>query len=146
MQMTESTNEGALPPPSLDQLIVAAIKLVDAIQEYRRSNDTRISTVPKKEPEAKGSAFGTMSGAELMRTSQAVLHQRDLVAQPIIMSLKRTLKEVGQLLYDRVGSTGELLKIAEQIADRDPDNYGRRMSPIDSAWNGVGADDDRWRS
>jgi hypothetical protein len=135
-----------LPAPTLDQLIVTAIKLVDAITEYRRPNETRVSTIPKREPEARRGGFGLMSAATLLNTDQEILRQRDIVTNPIVWSLKKTLHEVGQLIYDRVGSVNELLKIAEQIADRDPAHYSRRMSPLDSAWNGVGSGNDRWMS
>jgi len=99
----------------------------------------------RKEPEAGRAKFQFMTGEQLINTSEEILRERDIVQSPIIWALKRTLKDVGQMLYDRVGSTDKLLEIAEQIANRDPENYGRRMAPIDSAWDGVGSGHDRWR-
>lgn len=119
---------------------------MDAITEYRRPNDTRVSNTPKREPEARGRQFNMISAATLLNTDEDVLRQRDIMADPVVWSLKRTLKKVGQMIYIRVGSTDELVKIAEQVANCDPYRYARRMSPIDSAWNGVGSGNDRWWS
>ncbi|WP_153002988.1 hypothetical protein [Sphingomonas sanguinis] len=136
----------SLDAPSVDQLVIAATKLVDAIVEYRRPNDTRISTVPKKEPEASKPTFSVITAADLLDTDEEVLRLRDVVADPIGTALKRELHDLGQAIYDRVGSMNALTEIGDRIANADPSQYARRMSPLDSAWNGVGKDKDRWWS
>ena len=73
-------------------------------------------------------------------------HARDIVKDPIEYALKQVMKEIGQLLFDALGSTNALREVADRICDRDPSKWGRRASPIDSAFNGVGRGKDRWWS
>lgn len=136
----------ALKAPTVEDLTAAAIKLVDAIVEHRSPNTTRISAAAKKAESETGPVIRAISIGDLVDTEQEVLRLRDLVADPVGTALKRQLRSVGQAIYDRVGSSDKLVEIGETIANTNPRQYGTRMSPLDSAWNGVGSGNDRWWS
>jgi len=55
------------------------------------------------------------------------------------------MTEIGQLLFDRAGSINKLGDIAECVANRRGD-WHSRISPIDSALNGVGDGKQVWCS
>jgi hypothetical protein len=77
---------------------------------------------------------------------EAVIQARLIAKDPVEYALKSMMTSICQLLFDALGSTGSVYEVAERVCDRDPKNWSRRMSPIDSAFDGIGRGDDMWAS
>jgi len=73
-----------------------------------------------------------------MATDPEVLRAIDIALAPVETGLKHIIKKLGELIYALVGDGG-MADVAERVASLDDDNWQRRMSPIDSAWNGIGS-------
>ena len=124
----------SLEPPTLAQIERAIDEVVSTLVAYR-------DQAPKGAERARRSAERVESGAsiqELLGTERAVLRARDLTYSPVEIGLKHSLKELGKLAFAIVGDE-KMLELAERICDLDPGNWGRRMAPIDSAWDGIGS-------
>lgn len=75
---------------------------------------------------------------ELTAESEAELEARDIADDPTEYALKQMLNTIGKLIAEHL-SLDDLLKLAERVCARDPNNWARRMSPINSAFNGIQA-------
>jgi hypothetical protein len=82
----------------------------------------------------------------LFATGEAVLRERSIADRPVEWGLKRAMKEVGRLLYARIGSTRRLAELADEVAERAPNQFGQRIAPIDATFNGIGSGNDVWVS
>lgn len=72
---------------------------------------------------------------------------------PLGSAYRRALQEMGQLLFELIRIEmkvempfKEMRASLYNIADRDPENQGRRAAILDKAWDGVGDDNWRWTS
>jgi hypothetical protein len=82
--------------------------------------------------------------SELFKVPWDVLHQRTIVDDPVEWALKQGITQIGKLMYDVTKSTRRMSEIVNDVCERDPKHFGQRVSPIDSAFHGLGADNDRW--
>lgn len=69
----------------------------------------------------------------------------ELVRDPIHYALRQGVKRLGRELH-RLGGLDAMGAAIERVADMDLRHSGRRMSIMDSAWNGVGEGSARWWS
>ncbi len=69
----------------------------------------------------------------------------DLVRDPIRYSLRQGVKRLGRELH-RLGGLDAMSRAIDRVADMDPRHSGRRISIMDSAWNGIGEGAARWWS
>jgi hypothetical protein len=132
--MSNADNE-QLPHPSEKQLTEAFRRLVDALISHRK----------KRAREHEFLRVEAIHASVLLATDQAILRARDIVADPVDRALKKGIKELAQVVYDQFGMD-RLLQMAEHVCAKGRGGYGARMSPVDSALNGVGRGDDRWWS
>jgi hypothetical protein len=123
-----------LKPPSTKELENALDELVSALVEHRANRKVVRSGWPSR----------VTSAADLCATKTQVLRARSIAANPVEYAIKKMMKEVGQLLFDRLGSLDALHKVVDRVADRG--DWYRRIAPIDSAFNGVGKGNKRWCS
>lgn len=124
----------ALEPPSIKELERALDDLVTVLVQHRRSY------VPRGR---RSRAPGT-TVADLQATDDAVLEAIEIADDAVNYAIKEAMHRVGQLLFDRLGSTDALGEVAERVAERG--DWNQRICPIASAFNGVGNDDDFWCS
>jgi hypothetical protein len=119
--------------PGIGDLEGAFRHLVDALLEHRAWWDAR----PREK------AFRLIPFVPIAEISSAASRGRDIVADPVSYALKRGIKMLGQIVYDLYG-----MRVLSDMAERvcDGPRFGERMSPVDSALNGVGKDKDRWWS
>lgn len=120
-----------LAPPSDEKLIDALAEIVFEAMAYsaRKAADAHDND---------NTAIKAIDAADLIATSQAVIEERAWVDNPVRRSLKSGAHEIGAILHKRVGHDG-LLAVVEEVAGRDQTDYHRRMSFIDSAFNGIGS-------
>lgn len=123
-----------LAAPTLAEIERALDEAVSTLVAYRRQPPAEaMAAVNAKSGEPRGVDVG-----DLLATDRAVLRARDLVEAPVEIGLKRVITDLGKLVHAEVGDGG-MLDVAERVCELDHDNWGRRMSPIDSAWNGIGS-------
>ena len=127
-------NDDPLPAPTLQELERALDEAVTMIVSYRRQPPPELAVTAR--PADTG--FNPIDIAQLIGTDEAVLRARDIAGSPVDWALKRVIKELGKLIHQQVGDDG-MLDVAERVAGRDDANWQRRMSPINSAWNGIGS-------
>ena len=87
--------------------------------------------------------------AKPLDLSSAVLSRSDmevtqLVRHPVYFACRMAVRRLGQQAFTITGGTDGMRDVAERVADRTPALYGRRLSIMDGAWDGVGSDADRW--
>lgn len=124
-----------LPAPTLAEIERALDKVVTALVAYR------LTPTPPAGPEEASdgrAVWPVIWAGQLLATDRAVLKALDLVEGPVTQGLKHSIRELGKLVHQIVGDDG-MLEVAERVCDLDRDNWGRRMSPIDSAWSGIGS-------
>jgi hypothetical protein len=120
-----------LPPPTVAQVEDALDRAVTALVAYRQDRPAR-----GKPPAS--DTYDLISAGQLLATDPAILKARDLVGSPVTTGLKHSIRKLGELAHQLVGDDG-MLDLAERVCNRDEPNWSRRMSPIDSAWNGIGS-------
>jgi hypothetical protein len=98
-------------------------------QEANRDKPVQFTLIP----------IGDLMGADDRR-----LYLEGVIDDPIRKALRKQLKDLGQRLFDALGTTEGMVEIAEEIADLKPGPWGYRIDIIDKAWDGVGAGGDRW--
>lgn len=134
MSNTETTTE-AMPTANaleqaLDQLVTALVAHREArAANWRPDRDLKV-----------------ICASALLATPDSILRAQSIAADPVNYALKKMIREVGQLLFDALGSTDALAKAADRVAGHGPGGFGQRIAPIDSAFNGVGKGKDRWWS
>ena len=69
-----------------------------------------------------------------------------LLDQPVGAACRQSIRRLGFRLFEVTGSTDGMRDVGERAADQDPQRYGRRVAIVDSAWNGIGNETDRWWS
>ncbi|AWB26202.1 hypothetical protein DA075_35630 (plasmid) [Methylobacterium currus] len=69
----------------------------------------------------------------------------ELVRDPIHYALRHGVKRLGRELH-RLGGLDAMSAAIDRVADMDPRHSGRRVSIMDSAWNGIGEGSARWWS
>lgn len=67
-----------------------------------------------------------------------------LTGDPVRHALRRGVRGIGRELYRLGGTTEAMLRSLYRVCDLDPVAEGRRLSITDHAWDGIGADNDRW--
>jgi hypothetical protein len=127
------TNSEALPAPTLSELERALDEVVSAIVAFRLSPPDAVSRAHA----GKDSSLKFLNASAMASTDFAVLRAIDLVAAPVEQGLKHSIRELGKLIHALVGDGG-LQEVAERVSSLDDANYQRRISPIDSGWNGIG--------
>jgi hypothetical protein len=125
------------PPeaPTEKQMEDALRELVDALMKYRAKRRPRQNT-----------EFVAWTAAALVETPTNILDARGWASNPIDRALTKAMRHVGQHLYDALGSTDALRDVVERICKPRSREFGRRMSALDAALNGVGRDGDCWFS
>lgn len=124
-------NSQPLEPPSTEELIDALAEIVNEAMAYKRRKEQAF-TASGAEPRIRA-----ISAAQLFDTDDEVLRARDWVADPVYRSLKKGATEIGKILHRRIGDEG-MTSMAEEVCSRDEKNWSRRMSFVDSAFNGIG--------
>lgn len=127
-------NDEPLAPPTLPELERALDEAVSTLVAFRA-----------KPPEAAERALAPKRDAplpvipiqQLIGTDSSVLRDRELASSPVEFGMKKAIKELGKLIHGLVGNDG-MLEVAERVAGLDDKNWGRRMSPINAAWDGIG--------
>jgi uncharacterized small protein (DUF1192 family) len=133
--VTAAIERDELPPPSVDELENACAALVGEITDYR---------VKREAKHASGQPLEVICAAALCRTPYEVVVARSWARRPVDKALKAGIKAVGQLLFDRLGSTDALRDVVERVCDRQRRHEGLALSAVDPALDGVGRDGDRW--
>ena len=128
-------------PATIEELADALDELVTELEAYRRRKWEKRKDEPDDDDPLRVTKF-----SELFKVPRDVLHQRSVVENPIEWALKRGIKEVGKMMFAVLGKTTPMVRIAEEVADRDTKNYGRRIRIIDSTFNGIGSGNDLWVS
>jgi hypothetical protein len=126
--------EGPLARPSLAEIERALDEVVSALVAYRLSPPEGV----RRALSAKPRDFEVIGISALCDTDSAVLKARDVASSPVEIGLKHSLRQLGKLLHAEVGDD-QMIEVAERICDLDSNNWGRRMSPINSAWSGIGS-------
>jgi hypothetical protein len=85
-----------------------------------------------------------ISAAHLLGADDNWLYLDVVIRDPVRRALREQLKELGQRLFNLLGTTAGMDKIAEEIADFVPEHWSYRINIIDKAWDGVGKGNDRW--
>lgn len=67
-----------------------------------------------------------------------------LLREPVYAACRIAVRRLGEQAFIVTGGTDGMRDVAERVADRIPALYGRRLSIMDGAWDGVGSDADRW--
>ena len=67
-----------------------------------------------------------------------------LLREPVYAACRMAVRRLGEQAFTITGGTDGMRDVAERVADRTPALYGRRLSIMDGAWDGVGSDADRW--
>lgn len=67
-----------------------------------------------------------------------------LLRDPIGAACRQGIRRIGEHLFKTLDSTAGMSEAAENVAYLDPMHYGRRVSIVDHAWDGIGSDTDRW--
>lgn len=130
------TGSNTLPAPTAAQIEIAIDEVLSALVAYRKQPPEDAQRARDRRPNR--DTFETMGLEELVGTPPEIHRARDLASSPVETGLKRSLKELGKLLHALVGDDG-MHVVAERVCLADDKNYGRRMSPLDSAWNGIGS-------
>ncbi len=76
--------------------------------------------------------------------TRADMELRQLLRQPVYSACRIGVRRLGAQAFSVTGSTDGMREIAERVADRVSGQFGRRLAMMDSAWDGVGSDADRW--
>ena len=63
---------------------------------------------------------------------------RSLYVNPVGIALRHGVKELGERLWEITGSTDEMRKSLDRVAELNPKTYGRRMSLMNAWWDGAG--------
>jgi hypothetical protein len=79
---------------------------------------------------------------DLIRADANWLYLDEVIENPIRKALRRQLQQLGKRLFDLVGTTADILEIAEEIAN--PRNYYSCFNIMDKNWDGIGSDTDAW--
>lgn len=128
------TSDEGLPAPTLEKIERAIDEVVSALVAYRLDPPTGVARALS----AKSGELRAIPIETLMNTDREIIQARDLVEGPVETGLKHSLRRLGKLVFAMVGADG-MEEVAERVCALDPDNWGRRMSPVDSAWNGIGS-------
>ena len=76
--------------------------------------------------------------------TRAEMEVTQLLREPVYSALRIGIRRLGAETFKVTGGTDGMREVAERVADRVPGQYGRRLATMDSAWDGVGSDSDRW--
>jgi hypothetical protein len=114
------TNE--LQPPSIEDLERAFAALVAEIIDYR---------VKREQKHTAGQPLEVICAAALCRTPYDVAVARSWARNPVDKALKAGIKAVGQLLFDRLGSTDALRDVAERACAKQRRHEGLALSAVD---------------
>ncbi len=76
--------------------------------------------------------------------SRAESDLRALLREPVRTACKLAVRRLGERLFEILGSTNAMARCAERVAARDEADYQYRYDILDSAWDGIGAGNDRW--
>jgi hypothetical protein len=115
-----------LPAPTVFALEQALRTLVDNLMEHRR---TWVSPNARR---------GAVSFGTLGRTPETVVRAIDLVDDPVSYSLKRGIRLLGKAVVELYGEAA-LDAMAERVCGRGRGGFGARMSPVESALEGIGS-------
>lgn len=109
---------------------------LDALLKARLEHDQRCDEMPPKPIK-----FVRFDNFDATRS-----RFEGIIEDPVRAALRRVMNDLGKELFKLVGSIEVMLAICNEVASRDPKREGRRLSIIDSAWNGIGDDRGRWWS
>jgi hypothetical protein len=100
----------------------------------------------EKARESQGEPFdiSLISVGDLLGADDDWLYLDAVIADPVYKALRKQLKDLGQRLFNLLGTTAGMDTIAEEIADLVPEHWSYRVNIIDKAWDGVGQGNDRW--
>jgi hypothetical protein len=127
-------------PPSTAELEDALVELVDVLVAYRVAAMERKPGPPREIREI------DLSPAALAATPDTVHRERSWATAPVDRAIKAGINEIGQILFDRLGSLDALRDVLERVAERGPKREDMRVSILDSAFNGVGNQERFWIS
>jgi hypothetical protein len=68
-----------------------------------------------------------------------------MTKDPFEGALLYALRGIGEELF-LLGGTSLMQAVLQEVAARDAENVGRRLSPADSQWDGIGNRRDCWVS
>lgn len=122
----------SITPPTLADIERALDETVSTLVAYRRQPPAEA----RRSLTAKSGGLRSFSASDMVGNLE-VLAALDVTDAPVEIGLKHSLKKLGKLAHALVGDKG-MVELAERVCNLDPDNYERRISPIDSAWNGIG--------
>ncbi len=78
--------------------------------------------------------------------SRAEVEVGQLLQEPVYFACRLAVRRLGERLHAVAGGTNGMRHIADRVADTSPAEGGRLLSMMDSAWDGIGSDADRWWS
>lgn len=119
----------------------------DDLATCRRALDELVSAIIRHDRERSerriSDRIEIVSFKALMDTER--MNFRSVTTNPVRAALRLGVRKLAQEVYS-IGGMGAVHDAFERVTDMDAANEGRRMSIMDSAFNGVGSGDDRWWS
>jgi hypothetical protein len=79
-----------------------------------------------------------ISAAQLIAADPEKLHLDAVIEDPVRKALRAQLRDLGERLHRLLPNTDAMLEVAEEVADIEPERWGRRIDLIDKAWDGIG--------
>ena len=67
-----------------------------------------------------------------------------ILREPVYFACRMAVRRLGERTFTITGSTDGMRDVADRVAGQMPAQFGRRLSVLNSAWDGVGSDSDRW--
>lgn len=129
-------NNAPLEAPTIEDAEKALSAVTDEIMDYRLHREV---------PRGKLDTLDTIRWSSLMATDEKTLVLRSLMANPVNYGLRIAVRMIGQTIYDTAGMK-HLEDAVGRVAASGVGGFGRRMSFLDSALNGVGKGRDIWVS
>ena len=98
----------------------------------------RLSRPPSNKP------LCLVPAPQSQKQKHAALFSR-VAEDPFEGALLFTLRGIGEELFS-LGGTRLMRKVLQEVAAHDPENEGKRLSPANSQWDGIGNQSDCWLS
>lgn len=76
--------------------------------------------------------------------TRAEMEIAQILRQPVYSACRIGVRRLGAHAFAVTGSTDGMREVADRVADMAPAEAGRRLATMNSAWDGVGNDADRW--
>jgi hypothetical protein len=117
-------------------------RAIAANLEARMDHDRRQRR--QRDRRAEPSRLEFINAADLARADADWLYLEEVIRDPVRKALRKQLRDLGQQLFDVLGTTAGMRDIACAIANLDRKHWHHRINILDKGWDGVGAGTCRW--